>query len=141
MLEKSFHKFNKDFQTNIGELQRKYVALMNGNVPCGYCTSGKYWSELKSLHANHIASSKVFQNIKLLQNSHALEVLDTKKGNTLKEDKLIELTTLFSSEVNSLQGIVQSLQQCLKPMEQKHEIHEKHLACKHCIPSMHFILI
>ena len=59
MLEKSFHKF-KDFQTNIGELQRKYVALMNGNAPCGYFTSGKYWSELKSLHANHTASSEAF---------------------------------------------------------------------------------
>ena len=60
-----------------------------------------------------------------MQNSHALEILDTKKGNTLKEDKLIELTTSLSSEVNSLQGIVQSLQQCLKVMKQRHEIHEK----------------
>jgi hypothetical protein len=76
-------------------------------------------SELESLHASHIALSEAFHNIQLLQNTRALKILDTKKGNTLKEDRLIELTISLSSEVNNLQSIIQTLEQRLKLMGKK----------------------
>ena len=66
----------------------------------------------------------IFFIIKLLQTSHALEILDMKKGNILKDDKLIELTTSFFSQVSNLQGIIKILEQCLKLMEYIHEIHK-----------------
>ena len=47
----------------------------------------------------------------------ASTILDLKKENSLKEDKLTELNTLHSSEENILQGIVQTLEQHLKLME------------------------
>lgn len=123
MLEKSLHKFKKDLQSTIDELQGKHVALVGNNTPRGYFIGGakfeKIWSELKSLHASHIALREAFQNIRLLQNSHALKILNTKKGNTLQEDKLIDLTTSLSSEVNNLQSIVQTREQHLKLMEKK----------------------
>lgn len=92
---------------------------MDRDAPGGYFTSSvefrKIWLELKSLHRSHTTLSEAFQNIQPLQNSPALETLDTKKGNTLKEGKLTKLTTLLSNEVNILQGIVQ----CSKLMEKK----------------------
>ena len=131
MLEKSLHKFTKDFQTTINELQGKYVALADNNAPSRYfiggANIGKNWWELKSLHASHTTSSEAFQDIKLLQNSHALEILNTKKRNTLKEDSLIELTTSLSCEVTNVQGIVQTLEQHLRLLEKRHQIHEKNI--------------
>lgn len=54
----------KDVQTTINELQGKYVALVDNNVPYGYFTCGakfgKNCLELKSLHASHVALSVVF---------------------------------------------------------------------------------
>ena len=110
MLNISLHKFMKNFQTTIDELQGKYVTLVNGNARGGYFIAsakfGIFWSELKSLFASHTTLNEAFHNTKLLQNPLALEILGMKKGDTLKEDKLIKLVTSLSTEVNSLQGII-----------------------------------
>lgn len=52
------------------------------------------------------------------------------EGNTFKEDILIELTNWLFNEANNLQGIVQTLEQCLKLMVQNiyKKIHEQILA-------------
>lgn len=86
---------------------------------------GKIWWEIKSFHASHMTSSKAFQDIRLLHDSHALKILNTKKRNTLEADSLIDLTKLLSCEVTNLQGILQTLEQCLKLLEKRHQIHEK----------------
>lgn len=74
---------------------------MDGNALGGYSTSGaqfgKIWSELKFLYASHITFSETFQNIQFLQNSLALEILDTKNEKTLNEDKLTKLIASLSS--------------------------------------------
>lgn len=136
----------KNFQTTIDELQGKYVTLVNGNAIGGYFTVsikfGKFWPELKSLFASHTTLNEAFHNTKLLQNPLSLEILDMKKGVTLKEDKLIELTTLLSTEVSNLQGITQTLEQRLKLMEQRRKIHEKTFtpATMHMIGILHIHL-
>ena len=128
MPKKSFNIFKKDLQTTIDELQRKACSTRDDNTPWAYSIgdtkSGKFLSELESLHASHIALSEAFHNIQLLQHTRALKILDTKKGNTLKEDRLIELAISLSSEVNNLQSIIQTLEQRLKLMGKK-EIREK----------------
>lgn len=97
---------------------------------------------LKALHSSHTTSNEAFQNTKLLQNSPALEILDVKKRDTLQEDRLIELTTSLSNEVNSIQGIIQALEQNLKLMEHMHEIYKTTLtlATMHTIGTLHIHL-
>lgn len=50
--------------------------------------------------------------------------MDTNKINSTKKDKLLKLTISLVNEVNSLQGIVQTLEQCLTLMKKMYEIHE-----------------
>jgi hypothetical protein len=130
--EISLHKFKKVFQTTFDELQEKYVAIVDGNTTGGFFKGGgkfgKNWSVLKALHSSHTTLNEAFQNTKLLQNSPTLEILDVKKRDTLQEARLMELTTTLSSEVNSIQGIIQALEQDLKLMEQRHEIHKTTLS-------------
>lgn len=115
ILEKSLNRFKKDFnQAFVDKLQGKYVALVDGNVPSSYFTCGvelrKIWLKLKSLCASHTMLSEAFQDVRNLQCPPTLRSLDMKKEKSLKMDKLIELTTLLPNEVNSLQGIVETLE-------------------------------
>lgn len=97
---------------------------------------------LKALHSSHTTLNEAFQNTELLQNSHALEILDVKKRDTLQEDRLFELTTSLSIEVNSIQGIIQALEQDLNLMEHTcMRFTKQHSLWQQCIPSVHFISI
>ena len=46
MLENPLHKFKKDFQTTIDELQGIYVAIVDNNAPSRYLIGGAQFGKI-----------------------------------------------------------------------------------------------
>lgn len=66
----------------------------------------KIWSKLKSLHASQTPLSKSLQDVRNLQNLFVLNILVSKKGSSIKDDRLLWLTTLLSNEGSNLRGLI-----------------------------------